>query len=44
MYAEPLGWCSFRVANEFVLVGAFEGVIAEILNSRSIDENVSFVL
>lgn len=37
MYAELLGWYRYRVANEFVLVGAIDGVIAGIVNSRLVD-------
>ena len=44
MYAELLGWYRFRVANEFVLVGAIEGVIAGIVNSRLVDEDVGMSL
>lgn len=34
MYAEVLGWFRYRVANEFVLVGAIDGEVAGIVNSR----------
>ena len=44
MYAELLGWYRFRVANEFVLVGAIDGVIAGIVNSRLVDEAVGMSL
>jgi hypothetical protein len=44
MYAELLGWYRFRVANEFVLVGAIDGVIAGIVNSRLVDEKVGMSL
>jgi hypothetical protein len=44
MYAELLGWYRFRVANEFVLVGAINGVIAGIVNSRLVDENIGMSL
>jgi hypothetical protein len=44
MYAELLGWYRFRVANEFVLVGAIEGEIAGIVNSRLVDEEVGMSL
>lgn len=44
MYAELLGWYRFRVANEFVLVGAIDGVIAGIVNSRLVDEDVGMSL
>ena len=44
MYAELLGWYRFRVANEFVLVGAIDGVIAGIVNSRLVDEGVGMSL
>jgi hypothetical protein len=38
MYAEILGWYRYRVANEFVLVGAIDGEIAGIVNSRMFDQ------
>ena len=38
MYAEVLGWYRYRVANEFVLVGAIDGEIAGIVNSRMWDK------
>jgi hypothetical protein len=44
MYAELLGWYRFRVANEFVLVGAIDGEIAGIVNSRLVDEAVGMSL
>jgi hypothetical protein len=44
MYAELLGWYRFRVANEFVLVGAINGVIAGIVNSRLVDEKIGMSL
>jgi len=44
MYAELLGWFRYRVANEFVLVGAINGVIAGIVNSRLVDEKVGMSL
>ena len=44
MYAELLGWFRYRVANEFVLVGAINGVIAGIVNSRLVDENIGMSL
>ncbi len=44
MYAELLGWYRFRVANEFVLVGAIEGEIAGIVNSRLVDRDVGMEL
>ena len=37
MYSEILGWFRYRVANEFVLVGAIDGVIAGIVTSRHVD-------
>jgi len=36
MYAEILGWYRYRVANEFVLVGVINGVIAGIVTSRHV--------
>jgi hypothetical protein len=44
VYAELLGWYRYRVANEFVLVGAIEGEIAGIVNSRLVDKNVGMSL
>ena len=44
IYAELLGWYRFRVANEFVLVGAIEGEIVGIVNSRLVDEEVGMSL
>jgi hypothetical protein len=44
MYAELLGWFRYRVANEFVLVGAVNGVIAGIVNSRLVDEKIGMSL
>jgi hypothetical protein len=37
MYSEILGWFRFRVANEFVIVGAVNGEIAGIVTSRHVD-------
>ncbi len=36
MYSELLGWYRYRVANEFVLVGVINGVIAGIVTSRHV--------
>lgn len=44
MYAEILSWYRYRVANEFVLVGAIDGVIVGIVNSRLVDEDVGISL
>jgi hypothetical protein len=44
MYAELLGWFRYRVANEFVLIGAINGVIAGIVNSRLVDDKVGMSL
>jgi len=44
MYAELLGWYRYRVANEFVLVGAIDGEIAGIVNSRLVDEEIGMSL
>ena len=44
MFAEVLGWFRYRVANEFVLVGAIDGVIAGIVNSRCVDGKVGMSL
>lgn len=40
MYAELLGWYRYRVANEFVLVGTIDGVIAGIVTSRHISDKL----
>jgi hypothetical protein len=40
MYAEILGWYRYRVANEFVIVGAIDGVIAGIVTSRHISDKL----
>ncbi len=40
MYGELLAWYRYRVVNEFVLVGAIDGVIAGIVNSRMVDSRV----
>ena len=44
MYAEILGWFRYRVANEFVLVGAIDGEIAGIVNSRMFDSKTGMSL
>jgi hypothetical protein len=44
MYAELLGWYRYRVANEFVLVGAVDGTIVGIVNSRLVDEDIGMSL
>ncbi len=38
MYAEVLGWYTYRVANEFVITGSIDGEIAGIVTSRIVDE------
>lgn len=40
IYAELLGWYRYRVANEFVLVGAIDGVIVGIVNSRLASKDI----
>jgi len=40
MYSEILGWFRYRVANEFVIVGAIGGEIAGIVTSRHVDEKL----
>ena len=40
IYAEILGWYRYRVANEFVLVGAIDGVIVGIVNSRLASKDI----
>jgi hypothetical protein len=44
MYSEILGWYRYRVANEFVLVGAINGTIAGIVTSRHVDSNLGMSL
>jgi|SRR5208283_622854 len=44
MYAEILGWFRYRVANEFVIVGAIDGVIAGIVTSRHVDDKLGMSL
>jgi len=44
VYAEILGWYRYRVANEFVLVGAINGEIVGIVNSRLVDKNIGMSL
>jgi hypothetical protein len=44
MYAEILGWFRYRVANEFVIVGTMDGVIAGIVTSRHVDDNLGMSL
>ncbi len=44
MYSEILGWFRCRVANEFVLVGAINGVIAGIVTSRHVDAKLGMSL
>ena len=40
MYSELLGWYRYRVANEFVLVGSINGVIAGIVTSRHVSDKL----
>ena len=44
MFAEVLGWYRYRTANEFVLVGAIDGEIAGIVNSRMFDKTTGVSL
>ena len=44
MYSEILGWYRHRVANEFVLVGAIDGVIAGIVTSRHVSSKLGMSL
>jgi len=44
MYEELLGWYRYRTANEFVLVGAINGVIAGIVTSRCVDPKLGMSL
>ena len=40
VYAEILGWFRYRVANEYILVGAIDGEIVGIVNGRYVDKNI----
>jgi hypothetical protein len=44
MYSEILGWFRYRVANEFVIVGAIDGVIAGIVTSRHVQPGLGMSL
>ncbi|NLG35354.1 MAG: hypothetical protein GX548_08375 [Lentisphaerae bacterium] len=44
MYSEILGWYRYRVANEFVIVGAIDGVIAGIVTSRHVTPKLGMSL
>lgn len=44
MYEEILGWYRHRTANEFILVGAINGVIAGIVTSRSVNHKLGMSL
>jgi hypothetical protein len=44
MYSEILGWYRYRVANEFVIVGAIDGVIAGIVTSRHVQPGLGMSL
>lgn len=44
MYSELLGWYRYRVANEFALVGAINGVIAGIVTSRHVSAKLGMSL
>jgi len=44
MYSEILGWFRYRVANEFVIVGAVDGVIAGIVTSRHVKDGLGMSL
>ena len=44
MYSEILGWYRYRVANEFVIVGAIDGIIAGIVTSRHVDDKLGMSL
>jgi hypothetical protein len=44
MYSEILGWYRYRVANEFVLVGVINGVIAGIVTSRHVSGKLGMSL
>lgn len=44
MYSEILGWFRYRVANEFVIVGAIDGVISGIVTSRHVKSGLGMSL
>lgn len=44
MYGEILGWYRYRVPNEFVLVGAINGVIAGLVTSRHVTSKLGMSL
>jgi len=44
MYAEILGWYRYRVANEFVIVGVVNGVIAGLVTSRHVSDKLGMSL
>ena len=44
IYAELLGWYRYRIANEFVFVGAIDGVICGLVNSRLVDKDTGMSL
>ncbi len=44
MYSEILGWFRYRVANEFIIVGAIDGIIAGIVTSRHVKEGLGMSL
>lgn len=44
MYSEILGWFRYRVANEFIIVGAIDGIIAGIVTSRHVRDGLGMSL
>ena len=44
MFSELLAWFRYRIANEFVIIGAIDGVIAGIVNSRHVDGHLGMSL
>ena len=44
MYAEILGWYRYRIAGEFVIVGAIDGEIAGIVTSRHVTDKLGMSL
>jgi hypothetical protein len=44
MYSEILGWYRYRVANEFVIVGAIDGTIAGLVTSRHVHSGLGMSL
>jgi len=44
MFSEILAWFRYRISNEFVIIGAIDGVIAGIVTSRHVDGHLGMSL